>query len=76
MMMMRMIMMMMIVVVVVVVVGTVRATVCGTTVPSTVIRTSDNVAYVQFRSSSPRDDIRFQLNFSSSVEGPAFCSVL
>jgi len=61
--------------------GTVRATVCGTTAPSTEITTSDSYAYVSFRVNSPRSDIRFQLNFTSSVEGlqslclPAYLSL-
>ena len=56
------------------VIGTVRGSACGSTAPDTAIRTSDSVAYVHFRTNSPRSDIRFQLNFSSSVEGMSFAA--
>ena len=49
--------------------GDVLVTVCGSTAPTTAIESSDSTAYVRFRSNSARNDIRFQLNFSSSVEG-------
>jgi len=51
------------------IVGSIRSTVCGTNVPTAVIRSSDSTAFVRFRSNSPSGGIRFQLNFSSSVEG-------
>ena len=52
-----------------VVAGEVLSMVCGSTAPTTTFETSDNLAYVRFRTNSARNDIHFRLNFSSSVEG-------
>ena len=55
--------------------GSVLSTACGTTLPTATIETSDSTAYVRYVTNSAANDIRFQLNFSSSVEGSPDCSL-
>jgi len=51
------------------IVGNTLSNVCGTDAPTTSITTADSRAYVYFVSTVARNDMRFQLNFTSSVEG-------
>jgi hypothetical protein len=47
----------------------VLAIICGTDIPTETIDSSDSTVYVRFHSNSDVQNIGFQLNFVSSVEG-------